>query len=217
MSTLRIRPRLVAIIAFIILAAAAVQTGAARASVTALTVAQAIVTQDGSTGSVAGFIVGEPVSATSVNRSGFAGDTAIAIADTASETSTTKMLYVQVTTACRSTFGLRTTPSLLGKQIDVTGSLSPYFSPHAGLRSPTAMTISGGTPTPPPTTSPTTPPGGGGTDTYYANALGRSGADLKAVLHTIIGTQTVLRYDGVWAALQDADQDPANTNDVIEI
>jgi endonuclease I len=223
MSTLRIRPRLVAVIACVILVAAAVQTGAARAAVTALTVAQAIALQDGSSGSVVGFVVGEPVSATTVNRSGFAGDTAIAIADVASETSSTTMLFVQVTTAYRSAFGLRSTPALLGKQIEVTGSLSAYFSPHAGLKAPTAMTISGATPTPPPTTTtasptitPTGPPGGG-TDTYYANALGRSGADLKAALHTIIRTQSVLSYDGVWTALEDTDQDPANPDDVIEI
>ena len=113
-----------------------------------LTVAQAVATQNGSTAAVTGYIVGQPTSATSVLRSGFTSDTALAIADSAAETNTAKMLYVQVTTEYRSGFGLQTTPSLLGKKVDVTGQLTAYFS-HAGLKSPSNMALSAA-PTPAP-------------------------------------------------------------------
>ncbi|MDF8264414.1 endonuclease I family protein [Luteipulveratus flavus] len=52
---------------------------------------------------------------------------------------------------------------------------------------------------------------------YYAGTDGLSGAALKAKLHEIISKQTVLSYDGVWDALKDTDQDPANSSNVIEI
>ncbi|MED7953044.1 endonuclease [Streptomyces sp. BE303] len=52
--------------------------------------------------------------------------------------------------------------------------------------------------------------------TYYKNAIGKTGAGLKASLHTIIGTgQTKISYDAVWNALKVLDQDPNNTANVI--
>ena len=63
-----------------------------------LTVAQAIATQNGSTAAVTGYVVGQPTAATTVVRSGFTADTALALADSAAETSTGQMLYVQITT-----------------------------------------------------------------------------------------------------------------------
>ena len=144
-----------------------------------LTVAQAITNQTGSTATVAGYIVGQPTSATAVLRNGFTADTAVAVADSAAETNTAKMLYVQVTTEYRSRFGLRTTPSLMGKKVDVTGQLTAYFS-HAGLKSPSSMALSVSlTPTPTPTAAPT--PGG-----YYAPAAGKTGPALESSLHQII-------------------------------
>ncbi|MDQ6716597.1 MAG: endonuclease [Actinomycetota bacterium] len=183
------------------------------------TVAQAVATQDGSSHALTGYVVGEPVSSTTVNRSGFTGDTAIAIADTAAETATAKMLYVQVTTSYRLSFGLKSNPSLMGKQVDVTGLLTAYFS-HPGLTSPSSMALVGAPPPPPTTTTTGTPaPTGTGPydSTYYASAMGTSGAALRSSLHSIIKTQTVLTYDEVGTALKDTDQDRANPDDVIEI
>jgi endonuclease I len=50
--------------------------------------------------------------------------------------------------------------------------------------------------------------------TYYAPAIGKSGAQLKTALHGIIDDQTKLSYSAVWEALKVTDQDPANTNNV---
>ena len=175
-----------------------------------LTVAQAVATQNGSTAAVTGYIVGQPTSATSVLRSGFTADTAIAIADSAAETNTAKMLYVQVTTQYRSGFGLQTTPSLMGTKVDVTGQLTAYFS-HAGLKSPSSMALRQPrrrhqrprpTPTPHPATTTLPPPA-------------RPARPCESSLHQIISVQQKLSYDQVWDALKDTDQDPANTSNVI--
>ena len=60
-------------------------------------------------------------------------------------------------------------------------------------------------------------PGGPWDSTYYASAIGKTGPALRSELHTIIKTQTKLSYDQVWTALQNTDQDPANTANVIEV
>ncbi|ANJ07604.1 endonuclease [Streptomyces parvulus] len=52
-------------------------------------------------------------------------------------------------------------------------------------------------------------------DTYYKDAAGKTGDDLKAALHTIISDQTKLSYDAVWDALKATDQDPADSGSVI--
>jgi len=215
---------LVALVSTLALTAVTARTATAA---TPLTVAQAIASQNGTSQTVRGYVVGEPVATTSVNRTGFSGDLAIALADTAAQTDTTKMVYVQLTTQWRSAWGLKSNPSLMGKVLDITGPLTAYFS-HAGLKSPTAIASVGTTPTPTPTPTgtptgtptPTPTPtstGGGGTDTYYASALGKSGSALRTSLHSIIRNQTVLSYDQVWDALKDTDQDPANSANVIEI
>jgi endonuclease I len=54
-------------------------------------------------------------------------------------------------------------------------------------------------------------------DTYYADAMGKTGAELRSSLHTIISDQTKLSYAGVWDALKDTDQDPADSSNVIEL
>ncbi len=170
---------------------------------TPITVATAIGRQDGSTASVTGWVVGQPTATSTVVRSNFPNDYALALADSASQTSTGSMLYVQIPAAFRASYGLQSNPGLLGKQITVTGTLAAYFS-HAGLKDATAFTGGGSDPTDPPD------PGD-----YYAPAAGKTGAALKAALHTIIANQTKLSYDQVWNALKDTDQDPANTNNVI--
>jgi endonuclease I len=183
------------------------------AAAATMTVAQAISSQSG-TGTVAGYIVGEPTAANTVLFSGFTGDTALAIADSSSETDTSDMLYVQITSAYRSTFGLQTNPGLIGDPLTVTGTLTAYFT-HAGLKSPSAMTLGGSTPTPTPTGTPTPTPTGS-TSAYYAAAAGKSGESLKTALNGIISSGiTTLSYDAVWNALKATDQDPSNSANVI--
>jgi endonuclease I len=187
-----------------------------------LTVGQALGAQDGRSASVAGYVVGQPVAADTVLRSGFTADTALALADTAGETDPARMLYVQVTSAYRSAFGLRTNPDLLDRRIVATGTLTAYFA-HGGLKGPTAMSPAEADPSPSPSEpspsepSPSEPspsaPGPG--DDYYASAMGRTGQQLRAALHVIIRTQTVLSYNQVWDALKDTDEDPANPGNVI--
>ncbi|MFF9483473.1 endonuclease I family protein [Streptomyces sp. NPDC014676] len=50
--------------------------------------------------------------------------------------------------------------------------------------------------------------------TYYKNAVGKTGTNLKSALHTIISPQTKLSYSAVWEALKVTDQDPGNSNNV---
>ncbi|MER7813031.1 endonuclease [Streptomyces sp900116325] len=52
-------------------------------------------------------------------------------------------------------------------------------------------------------------------DTYYQDALGKTGTQLKSALHSIISVQTKISYSQVWDALKDTDQDPANSSNVI--
>ncbi len=53
-------------------------------------------------------------------------------------------------------------------------------------------------------------------DTYWADAIGRTGDDLESSLHTIISTDvTALSYSQVWDALKVTDQDPADPDRVI--
>lgn len=76
------------------------------------------------------------------------------------------------------------------------------------------------------TTEPDTGTGGetGGTlpnpdgyafDSYYANAIGQSGATLKTRLNTIIKDHTRFTYAQVWDGLNYADEDPNNNSNVI--
>lgn len=198
----------------------------APATAAPLTVAQAVASQSGQSATVRGYVVGQPTATSTVVRSGFPNDYALAVADSAAETSTSRMLYVQIPSAFRPSWGLQSNPSLMGRQIDVTGALSAYFS-HPGMTSTSAFALSSGTPTstPPPTsTSPTsTTPAPTGTtgpydSTYYASAMGKTGSALHTELHRIISSGvTTLTYDQVWTALKDTDQDPANANNVIEV
>ena len=177
---------------------------------TPLTVAQAISTQNGSTQTVRGYVVGQPTATNTVVTSNYPNDYALAIADSATQTSTSQMLYVQIPSAFRAQWGLKTNPSLKGKQIDVTGSLAAYFS-HPGMTGTSAFAFSGGG---------TQPPPGGSSPwdaTYYAPAIGKSGTALRSELHNIIDGHTKLTYDQVWTALRDTDEDPNNAANVIEI
>ncbi|MEV6399425.1 endonuclease [Streptomyces sp. NPDC051907] len=52
-------------------------------------------------------------------------------------------------------------------------------------------------------------------DTYYKDALGKTGPELKKALHTIVSEQTKLSYDDVWDALKATDEDPENPANVV--
>jgi endonuclease I len=195
-----LRPVLIVSVVLALLGFGVTPTSAA----TPISVGTAIGRQDGSVATVTGYVVGQPTATNTVVRSNFPNDYALALADSPSQTSTSSMLYVQITSAFRASYGLRSNPGLLGQKISVTGKLSAYFS-HPGLTSTTAFSGGG-------SSDPEPDPGD-----YYAAAEGKTGAALKAALHSIISNQTKLSYDQVWNALKDTDQDPANSNNVILI
>ncbi|MFI7541839.1 endonuclease [Actinoplanes sp. NPDC049599] len=211
-------PALLALLALVVTmfrAPVGAPPGMLPAAAATLTVAQAISSQSG-TGTVRGYVVGQPTATSTVLTANFTGDTALAIADSSTETDTADMLYVQITSTYRASFGLQSNPGLMRSVITVTGTLTAYFT-HAGLKSPTAMTRGGATPTPTPTgTGTPTPTPTGSTSAYYAAAAGKTGESLKTALNGIISSGvTTLSYDAVWNALKVTDQDPANSANVI--
>ncbi|QES44621.1 ribonuclease [Streptomyces venezuelae] len=80
----------------------------------------------------------------------------------------------------------------------------------AGITVPATATA-----TPSPTTAPAPAAVGAYDDTYYKDALGKTGPELKSALHTIVSKQTKLSYSQVWDALKTTDEDPANSSNVI--
>ncbi|GMG71899.1 endonuclease [Priestia sp. TRN 1309] len=175
-----------------------------------LSVSQALENQNNSVQAVKGYVVGQPTGTSTVITSNYPNDYALALADSANETNTDKMVYVQIPSNLRSTFGLQSRSELKGKSLTVTGTLTPYFS-HPGIKSVTSIsTETGGTdPTPDPT-EPTVP-----VEDYYRTAAGKTGNTLKTELHNIIDHHTELSYSAVWEALKKTDEDPANANNVI--
>jgi endonuclease I len=173
------------------------------------TVDEAISNQDGSTSTVEGYIVGQPISENNVAKSQFPSDYALALADSASETDTSNMIYIQIPSSFRSTFGLQSNPELMGEKIKVTGELTDYFA-HAGVKSASKMEIveSGGSDPGEPTDPPSY-------EEYYQPAEGKTGAALKQTLHDIIDDHQELSYSEVWEALRNTDEDPNNPNNVI--
>ncbi|MCY9019276.1 endonuclease [Priestia megaterium] len=175
-----------------------------------LSVAQSLENQNNSIQTVKGYVVGQPTGTSTVIMSNYPNDYALALADSANETNTDKMVYVQIPSNLRSTFGLQSHSELKGKSLTVKGTLTSYFS-HPGIKSVTSIsTETGGTdPTPDPT-EPTVP-----VEDYYRTAAGKTGNTLKTELHNIIDHHTELSYSAVWEALKKTDEDPANANNVI--
>ncbi|MGB3566555.1 MAG: endonuclease [Priestia megaterium] len=175
-----------------------------------LSVAQALENQNNSVQTVKGYVVGQPTGTSTVITSNYPNDYALALADSANETNTDEMVYVQIPSNLRSTFGLQSHSELRGENLTVTGTLTPYFS-HPGIKSVTSIsTETGGTdPTPDPT-EPTVP-----VEDYYRTTAGKTGNTLKTELHNIIDHHTELSYSAVWEALKKTDEDPANANNVI--
>nr|WP_235991882.1 endonuclease [Metabacillus schmidteae] len=176
-------------------------------AVSSLTVSQAVQTQNNSVQTVEGYVVGKPISSSTVVKSNFPDDYALALADSSNETNSSNMLYVQIPSEFRSQFGLKTNPDLMGKKLKVTGQLTAYYS-HPGLKNTSQMVelSSGDTPEDPPEDT---------TGDYYENAQGKTGASLKTALHNIIDDHTEISYSNVWEALRNTDEDPANHNNVI--
>ncbi|MCZ8537241.1 S-layer homology domain-containing protein [Paenisporosarcina quisquiliarum] len=118
---------------------------------TTITVAEAIANNSGAA-TVEGYIVAYVTGSTAVTTDSTKfKNSNFAIADSPSETDHTKMLFVQVTASYQAEFGLQNNPTHIGKKISVSGNLEAYFVPHAGLKSPTAMTfVEGGVEPPPP-------------------------------------------------------------------
>ena len=175
-----------------------------------LSVAQALENQNNSVQTVKGYVVGQPTGTSTVITSNYPNDYALALADSANETNTDKMVYVQIPSNLRSTFGLQSHSELKGKSLTVTGTLTPYFS-HSGIKSVTSIsTETGGTDPAPDPTEPTVP-----VEDYYRSAAGKTGNTLKTELHNIIDHHTELSYSAVWEALKKTDEDPANVNNVI--
>ncbi|MFJ8234701.1 DUF6359 domain-containing protein [Ureibacillus sp. NPDC094379] len=107
------------------------------ASTSAISVADAIANNSGKA-TVRGYVVGYVKSNTSIVRDGYPDDNNLAIAAVPGETDPTKMLFVQITSAYRAQWGLKSNPNLLGQQIDISGNLESYFS-KPGLKNPTAF------------------------------------------------------------------------------
>ncbi|WP_341284754.1 endonuclease [Priestia megaterium] len=175
-----------------------------------LSVAQALENQNNSVQTVKGYVVGQPTGTSTVITSNYPNDYALALADSSNETNTDKMVYVQIPSNLRNTFGLQSHSELKGKSLTVTGTLTPYFS-HSGIKSVTSIsTETGGTDPAPDPTEPTVP-----VEDYYRTAAEKTGNSLKTELHNIIDHHTELSYSAVWEALKKTDEDPANANNVI--
>jgi endonuclease I len=171
-------------------------------------VSQAISNQTGAAYTVEGYVVGQPVSQTSVVTGNFPNDYALALADSQSETNTSQMVYVQIPSSFRSSYGLQSNPELMYQKLKVTGNLTDYFS-HPGVKSTSAFEEVQGD------TDPTDPGDPPSYDEYYTPADGKAGSALKSALHNIIDDHTTLSYSEVWGALRNTDEDPGNSNNVL--
>jgi endonuclease I len=176
-------------------------------------VEKALSESEGEELTVKGYIIGQPVSASTVAREDFSNDYAMALADSRDENNLDKMIFIQIPSQFREEFGLQSNPSLSKKQIIVTGKREQYFA-HAGIKSTSSMELESNsdkpdegeeeTPVPPEIKDP-----------YYQEANGKTGMDLKKALHEIIDDHRTLSYGDVWEALRETDEDPGNRDNVL--
>nr|WP_075617200.1 endonuclease [Paenisporosarcina indica] len=117
------------------------------------TVADAIANNSG-TATVRGYIVGHINDTTTVSKTNLKDDFNFAIADNANETNVNKMLFVAVTASFRDAWGLKSNPTHIGKQVDVSGNLTAYFT-KPGLKDTNSFAFS--TPEAPIEVTPITP------------------------------------------------------------
>ncbi|WP_338470900.1 endonuclease [Niallia sp. XMNu-256] len=175
-------------------------------------VSQAMNNQNNSIKTIQGYVVGQPISTSTVITSNFPNNYALALADSPTETNTANMIYVQIPSSFRSAYGLNSNPSLMGKKLKVTGTLTAYFS-HVGLKNSSAFELQEGqTTNPKPEPQPDPAPSTSG---YYDAAYGKTGEALKTALHNIIDDHTELSYSNVWDALRVTDENPSNSSNVI--
>jgi endonuclease I len=178
-----------------------------------LSVNEALELQDGSQGTVSGFVVGQPISETTILTKDFSNDYAIGLADSADETEVERILFVQVSSGFRHSFGLQSNPSILGEKLSITGTLTSYFS-RSGLKAPEEIElVNDSDPIKEP--EPDHPDSSPELDEYYKQAEGVKGKELEQILHDIIDDHTELSYRAVWEALKNTDEDPDNSNHVI--
>ncbi|WP_424955136.1 endonuclease [Jeotgalibacillus salarius] len=157
--------------------------------------------QNGTDVTVGGYIVGVPVSTSTVQQSNFTSDYALALADAPGETQMSEMIFIKLDAAYRSEFGLMSDPSNLGDYIVVDGTRDDYFA-HEGVENVTSISRDA-----------TEDPGTG--TGYYADAEGQSGVALKQALHNIIDDHNEISYANAWDALRNTDEDPNNPNNVL--
>lgn len=173
------------ILAFIMILSTALGYMPAQAAADApLTVAAAIAKNNsGETATVEGYIVGE-VYNSKLLFSGFQDDLNVLIADSPSEQDKSKLIDVQLTSSYRIPYGLKTNPGNQGQKLQVTGTLATYSS-MSGIKSPTALALSGepggggGTPNPADPGSenigvPTTLPNGAGKKVLFDETHGQT-------------------------------------------
>ncbi|WP_281658724.1 endonuclease [Halobacillus sp. Cin3] len=177
-----------------------------------LSVQEAMQTSNGTDVIVEGYIVGVPVSQSTVEQSNFSSNYALALADDAGETDMNNMILVKLDSEYRYEWGLQNNPGLMGEKIVVDGTRDAYFG-HEGVEYVSSITKTSGD--------------CGGADTgsgdgdgstsgdYYSSADGLMGDALKQELHNVIDDHTELTYSDVWDALRHTDEDPNNTGNVL--
>lgn len=115
-----------------------------------LTVAEALVSysNDGSTGTVEGYIVGHATGAKTANfNAPFSNDYNLLIADSPNERDLNKVMDVQVSSSYRAQFGLQSNPGIIGKKVKVTGQFLDY-NVFPGLKSPSDLSFVSSSQTP---------------------------------------------------------------------
>ncbi|NLZ55487.1 MAG: CehA/McbA family metallohydrolase [Clostridiaceae bacterium] len=127
-------------------------------ALTPLTVEEAIANQGLNDQTVRGHIIGTVANGPQLVTSGHV-NTNLMLATNPNETDVTKMLPVQLpNNAVRTAWNLKDHPENLGKQVDVTGNLTAYFS-APGLKNTSGIveveSSGSGNPTPPPDNPPT--------------------------------------------------------------
>ncbi|WP_342433038.1 5'-nucleotidase C-terminal domain-containing protein [Neobacillus sp. FSL H8-0543] len=114
-------------------------SSASAAESNIITVAEALTTEAGNAVTVKGYIVGHTLGTNKYNFvAPFGSDTNMAIADSPNETDPAKIMPVELPSSpssIRATYGLKTNPTNLGKEIVVTATVTPYFT-VPGLKTP---------------------------------------------------------------------------------
>ncbi|MDQ0270912.1 endonuclease [Cytobacillus purgationiresistens] len=169
------------------------------------TVDQAIQNQTGNIHTIEGYVIGQPISESSVISGDFSNDHAMALADSPKEHKIEKMIYVQIPAEQRLQFGLKTNADLLGEKVQITGELTAYFT-KPGVKQVEKMALD---------TKPIEEENQEYDENYYKGAIGKTGEELKTALHKIISGHNEISYAEVWEALKQTDEDPENNDHVL--